>query len=221
MTLDESFRRGVCRLPALVSGFCLSVATLAGVAGTEPSSWKMIADTGQGRLYHRDVADSSLPEAMIVTRLDAPPGRVFALVTDYDHFAEFIPDVAESRVLERDGDRTWVFHQLHFGGPVADRVYVIESRNAVSGPTGMRYRVEWKLADRRFPELDRASGVRPRAFSGFWDLQPLEGGASTQAAYAVHSDPGGMIPGWLVTAMTDRYIQQVIAALRRRLLAKE
>jgi len=218
MTVDESFRRGVCRLTALVSGGCLPAVMLAGVvAGTEPPPWQLIADTGQGRLYHRDVADSSLPEAMIVTRLDAAPGRVFALVTDYDHFAEFIPDVAESRVLARDGERSWVFHHLHFGGPVADRVYVIESRDAVNRPTEMRYRVEWKLAGRHFPELDRTSGVRPRAFAGFWDLQPIEGGTSTQAAYAVHSDPGGMIPGWLVTAMTDRYIRQVITALRRRL----
>jgi ribosome-associated toxin RatA of RatAB toxin-antitoxin module len=218
MTVDESFCRGVCRLTALVSGCCLPAVMLAGVvAGTEPPPWQLIADTGQGRLYHRDVADSSLPEAMIVTHLDAPPGRVFALVTDYDHFPEFIPDVAQSRVLERDGERSWVFHHLHFGGPVADRVYVIESRNAVNRPTEMRYRVEWELADRHFPVLDRTPGVRPRAFSGFWDLQPLDGGAYTQAAYAVHSDPGGMIPGWLVTVMTDRYIQQVITALRRRL----
>jgi hypothetical protein len=33
----------------------------------------------------------------------------------------------------------------------------------------------------------------------------------------VHSDPGGIIPDWLVTRMTDRYIQEVIMALRRRL----
>jgi hypothetical protein len=181
----------------------------------------MIADTAEGRLYHRDVPGSSLPEAMIVTRLDASPGRVFALVTNYDRFAEFIPNVVESRVLEQNGARTWVFHHLHFGGPVADRVYVIESSDASSRPLVHHYRVEWRLSARHFPVLDRASGVRPQAFSGFWDLRPLGDGASTQAAYAVHSDPGGMIPRWLVTAMTDRYIREVITALRRRLQIKE
>ena len=113
--------------------------------------------------------------------------------------------------------RQWVFHHLHFGGPAADRVYVIESSDVASRPPEQHYRVEWKLSDRHFPVLDRAAGVRPDAFSGFWDLRPLDGGTATQAVYDVHSDPGGMIPGWLVTAMTDRYIQHVITALRRRL----
>jgi hypothetical protein len=44
-------------------------------------------------------------------------------------------------------------------------------------------------------------------------LCPLENGLATEARYAVHSDPGRFIPDWLVVKMTDRYIQQVIAAV--------
>ena len=44
---------------------------------------------------------------------------------------------------------------------------------------------------------------------------------STEAHYAVHSDPGGIVPGWLVTGMTERYIQQVVEAVRHRLEAGE
>jgi Polyketide cyclase / dehydrase and lipid transport len=179
--------------------------------------WQAVGDTPQGRLYHRPVAGSTLPGAMIVARLAAPPARVHALVTDYGHFAEFIPNVAESRVLQRSGDRQWVFHHLHFAGPVADRAYVIESSDAASRPQEHFYRVDWKLSDRDFPGIAGTTGVSPRAFSGFWDLRPIEGGFATEAHYAVHSDPGGLVPGWLVVKLTDRYIQQVIAAVSRRL----
>jgi hypothetical protein len=215
-------RRRVLRIT--VAGFCLWLSAMTG-AGMEtaagPPAWRMIADTAQGRLFHRSVVGSSIPEAMIAARLDAPPGRVHALVTDYDHFAEFIPNVAESRVLRQAGDIQWVYHHLHFGGPVADRVYVIESRDAASHPPENHYRVEWTLSDRRFPVSDAGAGVRPRSFSGFWELRPLEGGAATEAVYGVHSDPGGLIPDWLVVKMTDRYIQQVIAAVRQRLAHTE
>jgi hypothetical protein len=194
------------------------VAAIAGVAtksGQPP--WRMIAETAQGRLFHRSVEGSSIPETLIEARLDAPPARVHALVTDYGHFAEFIPNVAESRVLLQSGGRQWVFHHLHFAAPVADRAYVIESTDAASRPRANYYRVDWRLSDRDFPGIDGHAGISPRAFSGFWDLRPIEGGLATEARYAVHSDPGGLIPGWLVAKMTDRYIQQVIAAVRRRL----
>jgi polyketide cyclase/dehydrase/lipid transport protein len=183
--------------------------------------WQVVGDTPQGQISHRLVAGSSLPEAMIVTRFDAPPARVHALVTDYDHFAEFIPDVVESRVLLQEGGTQWVFHHLHLGGPVADRVYVIESSDAASRPQMNYFRVDWKLSARDFPGLEAAAGVSPRSFSGFWELRPLADGFATQASYAVHSDPGGFIPDWLVVRMTDRYLQQVIAAVRRRLAQTE
>ena len=208
----------VIRLCLLLAVSGLPVAAIAGtVTETGHAPWQAGGDTVQGKLFHRAVAGSSLPEAMIVARFAAPPARVHALVTDYGHFAEFIPNVAESRVLLHDGGRQWVFHRLRFAAPVADRAYVIESTDAASRPQANYYRVDWKLSDRDFPGVDGQAGISPRAFSGFWDLRPIEGGLATEARYGVHSDPGGLIPGWLVTKMTDRYIQQVVAAVRRRL----
>jgi hypothetical protein len=212
-------------LGVVVASICLMLAvpglpvaaTFGSVIETAHAPWQAVADTPQGQIYHRDVAGSSLPETMIVTRLDAPPARVHALVTDYGHFAEFIPNVAESRVLLQAGGRQWVFHHLHFAGPVADRAYVIESTDAASRPQENYYRVEWELSDRDFPGSEGQTGVSPHTFSGFWDLRPVERGRATEARYAVHSDPGGLIPDWLVVKMTDRYIQQVMVAVRRRL----
>lgn len=203
----------------LLTSFILPAAGLIDtVTESGHASWQAVGDTPRGHLYHRAVAGSSLPEAMIVTRFAATPARVHALVTDYERFAEFIPNVVESRVLLQTGVRQWVFHHLHFAGPVTDRVYVIESSDAASRPQAHYFRVEWSLSERDFPGTKGSAGVRPRSFSGFWELRPLEGGLATEAHYAVHSDPGGFIPGWLVVKMTDRYIQQVIAAVRARLL---
>jgi Polyketide cyclase / dehydrase and lipid transport len=209
----------------MVVSLCLLLAVpgwpAAAIAGTVTENghapWLAVGNSLQGQIYHRAVAGSSLPEAMIVTRYAAPPARVHALVTDYGHFAQFIPNVAESRVLLQTGDRQWVFHHLHFAGPVSDRAYIIECTDAASRSQENYYRVDWKLSGRDFPGIEGNAGIRPRAFSGFWDLRPLMGGLATEARYAVHSDPGGHIPDWLVVTMTDRYIQQVIAAVARRL----
>jgi len=207
---------GLCVLLVAPGG---GVAALIAGTATETGNapWQAVDDSRQGQIYHRAVTGSSLPEAMIVARFTAPPARVHALVTDYGHFAEFIPDVAESRVLLQTGARQWVFHHLHFAGPVADRAYVIESTDAASRPQEHYYRVDWALSSRDFPGINYTAWIRPRAFSGFWDLRPVENGLATEARYAVRSDPGGFIPDWLVVKMTDRYIQQVIAAVAQRL----
>lgn len=206
----------LCLLLAASGG--LQAAIIASTATeTGDAPWQAVGNSLQGKIYHRAVTGSSLPEAMIVARFAAPPARVHATVTDYGHFAEFIPNVAESRVLLQTGGRQWVFHHLHFTGPVADRAYIIESTDAASRPQENYYRVDWTLSSRDFHGIEGTKGIRPRAFSGFWELRPLQGGLDTEARYAVRSDPGGLIPDWLVVKMTDRYIQQVITAVAQRL----
>ncbi len=210
--------------PGATPGRCMLLIWLllhSGMSGAEAlagdaAGWLAVATTGSGRIYHRDVEGSSLPMVMIATAFEAAPARVHAVVTGYDGFAEFIPNVLESRVLLQEGSHQWVFHHLRFPGPVADRVYVFRSTD--SRPAQQSgYRVEWQLSERRFPDIDAAAGIRPRRFSGFWELQPAAHGTVTEARYAVHSDPGGSIPAWLVARMTDRYVQQVIEAVAERL----
>ncbi len=201
----------------LFIGLCLHLGMTQQDAGaTDTPGWVSVAVTRAGRIYHRDVEGSPVPMIMIATTFAAEPARVHAVVTDYDRFADFVPTVLESRVLARQGGDQWVFHQLRFAGPVADRAYVIRSsdvrRSAESG-----YRVEWRLSRRQFPGVDVSVGIRPRRLSGFWELRPAAAGAATEARYAVHSEPGGFVPAWLVARMTDRYVQQVIEAVGERL----
>lgn len=207
----------MCRLFMVVLLILPGAAVVAADAG-DCDQWQQIRITTAGTIYQRCRPGSVLPEMMIRTVFQATPGKVHARVTDYDRFAGFIPNVRESRVLDRaDTGTEWVFHQLRFPGPVADRVYVIRSSDHASRPQDGYYRVEWELSGRVFPVLQNARGVRPDAFDGFWDLRPIEDGKATDASYSVYSDPGGLVPAWLVTRMTGRYLQQVIMAVRKRL----
>jgi hypothetical protein len=191
------------------------------IAGNTPSaedcrSWRKVREGAAGTLYQRCLDDSPIDQVMISARFRAPPGRLFALVTDYEAFEEFIPNVIDSRVLKVSGNRQWVYHRLRFPGPVADRAYVMRSTATADAAHPGAFRVEWELADRDFPQSGLPDGLRPERFSGFWDIGVAADG-STLARYAVHSNPGGWLPAWLVETMTVRYVQQVIAAVRKRL----
>lgn len=208
-------RKGVFALTVIL---LLAKPACAGPASTDLHTanvrgWQAAGATPEGRLYHRPMQGSAIPQVLIEARFAAPAAAVYGVVTDYAHFADFIPDVAESRILRTTGNAQWVFHRLHFTGPVGDRVYVMRSIGTTTG-TGA-YRVEWALAPEAVPTDEQ--GIAPQQFSGFWELRSADDGKTTEARYAVHSDPGGRIPVWLVSRMTDRYVREVVRAVRARL----
>jgi hypothetical protein len=201
----------------LVSGLFLAVPVAGEGADIDADGWRLVETVAAGQIYHREVEGSSVPWAMLVTTFDTPPERVHEVVVDYDHFADFIPNVFKSRVLAHEGKSQWVYHHLQFSSPITDRVYLIISTDRECRVQQPCYRVEWELDDRSFQDIDLSAGIQPNAFSGFWELRSTEKPNRTEGRYAVHSEPGGFIPGWLVTRMTDRYIQQVVEAVRERL----
>jgi hypothetical protein len=216
-TFQAAVNKTVCYL--VLVAVLLLAGSLERAAAVNKDAWVLVESTAAGQIYHREMAASPIPWIMIVATFEATPGRVHAVVVDYDHFSEFIPHVLQSRVLAEAGNQQWVYHHLGFPAPVADRSYVIRSTDVESRPAQPHYRVDWALDDRSFPGVEPAAGIRPAVFSGFWELNSVAGSNTTVAQYAVHSEPGGFIPGWLVTRMTERYVQQVVQAVRERLAA--
>ena len=180
------------------------------------AGWLAVSERGGLRLYNRAVPGAALPAALARVHIAVPPARLFAVITDYDHFAEFVPYVVRSRVVHREGGLRRVSQQLHFPGPVADRHYVIESRDTITSSPQQRWRVEWRLIpESDFPEPGE-KGITPIVFTGYWELTPVFGGAATDAIYSLHFDPGGALPAWLVTFAMNRYLPKVIDAVRAR-----
>lgn len=186
----------------------------AGAGAADCLEWQALRETSEGTLYHRCGPDSAQDGIMIETTLPAAPARLYALVNDYDAFAGFIPDVAESRVVAREGAVQWVYHRLRLPSPLADRAYILES-SARALPAD--WRVAWQLSGRTFPGVIPDGTVRPDRLSGFWEITADVDPQRSKARYAVHVEPGGHLPGWLVRRMTERYVQRVVAAIRARL----
>jgi len=206
----------------LVSGslFAGESATRA-VAAADPrllrNGWHLVTDLQGIQVYNRPWPHSAIPEALARAVIRVPPKRLGTVITDYDHFAEFIPYVTSSRILRQEGATCYVHQHLHFPGPLADRHYTIAS-NALSRPWENTFRVEWHLVPENGEAPSREKGITPSAFDGFWDLTPDESGLTTEAVYSIHFDPGGALPSWLVTMAMNRYLPRVVEAVRIRAL---
>ena len=212
-------------VPGVAAKACL-LLVFAGIFPAQPvhagtcDAWHETGRSDAGVMY-RCQAGTRIPWFMIKTTFSVRPSELFEVINNYDEFEAFVPNVADSRILESNGDQQWVFHHLRFPALFTDLNYVIRSTCSGSHPESAYYRVEWQLDGRHFPGLDLTQGKVPEALAGFWDIRPGDGDSPTEAHYGVYSDPGGLAPAWLVTRVTERYVRQLIRAIRRHLYVLE
>lgn len=217
----ECFDLRIAFLFLTLLGTGAAVAEPTGLADLDESlilkdGWLPVSERDGLRLYNRSVPGAGVPAALAHVRIEVPPARLFAVITDYDRFSEFVPYVAYSRVQRREDGLRRVSQHLRFPGPVADRHYVIESRDSVTPSPQERWRVDWRLVvETNIPSSDN-NGITPVAFTGYWELTPAAGGMATDAIYSLHFNPGGALPAWLVTLAMNRYLPKVIDAVSSR-----
>jgi ribosome-associated toxin RatA of RatAB toxin-antitoxin module len=185
------------------------------------AGWHPVSERGSLRLYNRAVPGAAIPAALVRVRIEVPPARLFSVITDYDRFSEFVPYVVRSRVVHREDGLRRVSQHMRFPGPLADRHYVIESRDSYTSFPQEHWRVEWHLVPERDLPASGEAGITPTTFTGYWELVPVTGGAATDAIYSLHFNPGGALPAWLVTFAMNRYLPKVIDAVRTRAIGPD
>jgi ribosome-associated toxin RatA of RatAB toxin-antitoxin module len=199
-----------CRYLLLVSLLWAGVS-----CGSEARN--ITCDPEAGRADQGSAHAVAVPEIRAEVVFDAPPASVHRVLTDYDQFARFVPEVAQSRVLRRAGDVRWVYQRLEFPPPVAPREYLLRITDRLHPRPGVYATIAWSATAPAGSSVPDSDAVTPKRFDGHWVLRPARGGRATAATYGVDFDPGGSLPGWLIAAMADRYALSVIEALRRRI----
>lgn len=107
--------------------------------------------------------------------MQVDPRTVWAVISDYDRLAEFIPDMHSSRVIRRDGDQVLVeqtgeFGFLFFRQPVEVRLSVAESppRRIVARAVGGNLRsLEGRYVVESLPGGEVRLSYSGRLVSGF------------------------------------------------------
>jgi ribosome-associated toxin RatA of RatAB toxin-antitoxin module len=195
--------------------------TAGALQGLAPEDWTFSRRLGDVDIYRQPINGSRFPAVRAHARINASAKALYAVISDYEHFRDFIPSVLDSRVLARQMSTLSVYQRLGFPLMVADRHYVIQvTENLVQAGEGL-LRVTWQLDRQQSLSLTSGSAVVPDAFSGSWRLAELEQGRATDATYSIHVEPGGRLPAWLLLSASERYVFQVIQAVRRRLSGGE
>lgn len=133
-----------------------------------------------------------------IFRITAAPVDVFETLRDATRFPEFMPDTREVRIVENGpGYQIAYFH----GGEG-----LFESDITLKREYDNRScRISWSLVK-----------GRPRAVSGFWQIDKGPDENSAVVTYVNHIDPGAWIPDAVARAFIRRNINQIAENLRKR-----
>jgi ribosome-associated toxin RatA of RatAB toxin-antitoxin module len=157
-----------------------------------------------------DTPGNPVEKGVALAVVDAPVDQVFAVITDYEHHADFMPFVAKSEVSKRDGNDLTLHQYLEFPLGIGDRNYEIEvtlGQTVVDGVTILQ--APWKY-----------TGVgNLKDTTGAWECTPLADGR-TLVRYVCNTDPGGSFPDWIKNASTKMALPRLMKALRKRVAAQ-
>lgn len=136
--------------------------------------------------------------------MQVDPRTVWAVISDYDNLAEFIPHMRSSRVIRRDGDQVLVeqtgeFGFLFFRQPVEVRLSVAES------------------PPRRI--VAHAVGGNLQSLEGRYAIESLPGG-EVRLSYSGRLVPGFQVPHFVsrmaVRSTMARQFQALVQEIVRR-----
>ena len=160
-------------------------------------------------VWVREKTGTDVREVRAVGEVDAPPERVYDVLTDFEHYAEFMPYLEDSKVIRRTQDVvvTWAIMNAPM---VSRRDWVVQVKLDPEHKTG----TSWTVSKEGPGASDRA--VRLTVNEGSWKLEPLDGGKRTRATYYLFTDPGGSIPTWIANKANTSALPDLFEAIRKR-----
>jgi coenzyme Q-binding protein COQ10 len=139
-----------------------------------------------------------MPGATRTVVFNAPIEHCFSVISDYEKYAQFLPEVKRLTTSNRRGDEVDAHYEADLGIQVIKySVHMKEQR-----PT----RVSWTFI----------KGDYMRDNKGGWVLEDL-GNGTTRATYGLEVAVGPFVPGSILTMLVDRQLPTLLENFRRRI----
>lgn len=179
--------------------------------------WILSKDGKDLQTFYRESDKSDIKELKIVTTIDAPAITVFELLNEIDLYDDWVYRTTEARLVETYSNNSLQYYAVvDFPWPFDDREMYILSDYKISADN--KHIKTNSIAIPRKDINDREDHVRIIDMELGWTLKENDQGI-TEVVYVLRSDPGGVIPAWMVNLALEAGPTNTINGLRE--LVKE
>lgn len=205
-------RRNQAAVAALLLGLLLQ-----GVlpAPAHASEWEVLVERDGIVASRRLIKGRDFPQLRSVGVVRGTPYEILAVLQDVPAYVEWLPDCVDSRVVRAiDQWRSVIYMRTDAPWPVSDREAVVENRVDFTDPP---VKVTVSFATITASDVRRKPGtVRMKLATGSYTIEAIDDTRS-RVLYQIDADPGGDLPGWLITLQSRRNPFETIAGLRRQI----
>lgn len=167
-------------------------------------------------IFTRDRAGSDIREVKAVGIIDAAPHACMNVVEDLANFKHFMPHTKESSIVGREPDGAILAYQFLTLPLVSDRDYVLrvtdETPTTAPGQAPKYFKSAWTVSRKGPPPRDGV--VRVVVNDGYWMFESADGGKRTRATYYLYTNPGGMLPSFIINKANTTTLPDLFAAVR-------
>lgn len=175
--------------------------------------WTEAYHTSELTIFVKDVDEGR--RIVAATEVEARPEIIFDVLSDFEHYPDFMPYVKESRVLGRESNGEVITYARVAPPFVNERDYLLRVRmvRGTASNTGV-FKIEWKAVPEMQPEVEGV--VRVKLNEGSWLAAPLDGGTRTRLTYTLLTNPGGLIPDFVANMSNTIAIPELFKAVGKR-----
>jgi len=174
--------------------------------------WELKKNKKDIKVYVRDSPDSPIKQLKMKFTVEASMSAIVLLLQDVAAIPDWVYKCPEAYHLKKISPSEEIYYnRMDFPWPLDDRDLIVKNK-MVQDPVTKVVRSESFNSPTYIPEKEGL--VRIPKLHLWWEFTPKNNGL-VDVEYFLSSDPGGLIPAWMINLAIDQGPTQTVKAFRK------
>jgi ribosome-associated toxin RatA of RatAB toxin-antitoxin module len=176
--------------------------------------WKLQKDKDGIKVYSAEVPDSKIRAIKVVAAYDASAEEIADIVMDINTAGEWVSHLKSTYLIKRvSQNELYYYAEVTLPWPASNRDFVAHLTRSENMQT-RAITIDGPAVAGFIP--DKKGIVRINNSVGKWIITPVDNN-QVRVEYALHVDPAGSLPSWLVNMFSGETPMQIFENLRQEL----